>query len=122
MVLVDTSVWVDHFRKFNVVLAQLLKDSEVVVHPFVIGELACGNLKRAGEILNLLRALAHVPRISDEEILVFIEGHQISGRGLGLVDVHLLASCLIDNTGLWTGDKKLQIMAEKLGIGYQPNR
>ena len=114
MTLVDTSVWVDHLRNGNDALSELLLKDEVVRHPMVIGELACGNLKRRKELLSLLHALPTVERVSDDEILFFIEQHRLSGRGLGLVDVHILASCVISRTPLWTLDGRLQQAANDL--------
>ena len=112
--LVDTSVWVDHLRNGNDALAELLLRGEVACHPMVIGELACGNLKRRNEILALLQALPSIERVSDDEILFFIEQHQLYGLGLGLVDIHLLASCAISYTSLWTLDNRLQRAADEL--------
>lgn len=114
MTLVDTSVWVDHLRNGNDALSELLLKDEVVRHPMVIGELACGNLKRRKELLSLLHALPTVERVSDDEILFFMEQHRLSGRGLGLVDVHILASCFISRTPLWTLDGRLQQAANDL--------
>ena len=114
MTLVDTSVWVDHLRNGNDALAELLLRDEVACHPMVIGELACGNLKRRKEILALLQALPTVECVSDDELLFFIGQHRLSGLGLGLVDVHLLASCAISHTSLWTLDSRLQRAADEL--------
>ncbi len=115
MVLVDTSVWVDHLRNGNHDLQDRLLNDQVACHPLVIGELACGNLQRRDELLSLLRALPVVDRVSDEEILFFIERHRLYGQGLGLVDMHLLASCAISHTALWTLDNRLYRTAQKLG-------
>ena len=114
MNLVDTSVWVDHLRNGNDALSELLLKDEVACHPMVIGELACGNLKHRKELLALLHALPTVERVSDDEILFFIEQHRLSGRGLGLVDIHILASCVISQTSLWTLDSRLQQAADNL--------
>ncbi|HBC88634.1 MAG TPA: VapC toxin family PIN domain ribonuclease [Lentisphaeria bacterium] len=116
MVLVDTSVWIDHFRNNNIKLTEILISEEVSCHPFIIGELACGNIKNRKEILSLLKALPTLPKAGDEEILFFIETHNISGKGLGLIDVHLLASCLFKNAALWTLDRKLKETAILCGI------
>lgn len=112
--LVDTSLWIDHLRNGNDALADLLLRDEVACHPMVIGELACGNLKRRNEILALLHALPSIERVSDDEILFFIEQHHLCGLGLGLVDIHLLASCAISYTSLWTLDNRLQRAADEL--------
>ena len=114
MILVDTSVWVDHLRNGNDTLSELLLKDEVACHPLVIGELACGNLKHRKELLSLLHALPTNERVSDDEILFFIEQHRLFGRGLGLVDIHILASCVISQTALWTLDRRLQQAADDL--------
>ena len=115
MTLVDTSVWVDHLRRGNGRLAVLLVAANAACHPMVIGELACGNLKERKQILSLLHALPTLGRVSDDEILFFVEKHELFGRGLGLTDVHLLASCKIANCRLWTLDKRLEKAAAELG-------
>ena len=116
MVLVDTSVWINHFRTPSSKLSDLLEREEVAVHPFVIGELACGNLKDRKSIVSLLHAMPTVARASDDEILFFIETHNIMGRGIGLIDAHLLASCQLSKCALWTVDKRLQAISSDLGI------
>ena len=118
MVLVDTSVWVDHLRKSSQRLRNLLDDAEVAIHPFVIGELACGNLKNRKEILALLHSLPLAPCAEDDEILFFIEKHSLAGRGLGLIDVHLLASSQMGVHRLWTKDKRLSAAAKDLGSEF----
>ena len=120
MVLVDTSVWISHFNKRNSFLAELLSNGMVACHPFIIGELACGRLKNREEIILLMRTLSRVQEVSHEEILQFIEAHQLMGVGIGLIDVHLLASALLTRILLWTYDKKLQTAAGKLAISYVP--
>lgn len=120
MILIDTSVWVDHFRQRNVALAALLRDTQAACHPFVIGELACGNLANRPEIISLLSALPSLTKASDEEVLEFIGRHRLSGRGLGLVDIHLLASCMLDGVPLWSSDKRLVEAAAELGLAYVP--
>jgi len=104
VVLVDTSIWIDHFRKANGTLASLLEAEAVVIHPFVLGELACGNLSNRKEIIALLHALPSASKAEDDEILLFIERHHLMGRGIGLMDVHLLASCALDVRLLLTRD------------------
>jgi len=120
MVLVDTSVWVDHFRSDNASLAGLLNQGLVAVHPFVSGELACGNLRKRGEILSLLQALPQAEKASDEEILFYIEKNSLSGKGLGLIDVHLLASAQLSDLLFWTKDRHLHETAKKLNLAYSP--
>ena len=95
MVLVDTSIWVSYLRAGNSKLEQLLNDAEVACHPFVIGELACGNIKNRIEILSLLNALPKVNLLDNDEVLLFIERNNLIGKGLGLIDIHLLACALL---------------------------
>ena len=114
MVLVDTSVWVSHFRETQKDLVKLLDNSEVACHPFIVGELACGNLKNRGLILSLLHDLPSVSAVEHEEVLAFIDGHKLKGKGLGYVDVHLLASAVLSGISIWTLDKKLERAAESL--------
>jgi hypothetical protein len=114
MILVDTSVWVDHFRRGQAQLIERLNAGDVACHPLVLGELACGNLKRRSEVLSLLDALPIVPSVADEEVLFFIERHRLFGRGLGLIDVHLLASCKLAQLRLWTQDRVLASAAHEL--------
>ena len=116
MVLVDTSVWIDHFRAGEARLARLLEDVELVMHPLVIGELACGNLRNRREILSLLSNLPHVAQVSNDEVLFFIERHRLHGRGLGLVDVHLLACCAVEGVALWSKDVRLMKTAKDLKL------
>lgn len=115
MILVDTSVWVDHLRAGEPALAIVLQQERVLMHPFVLGELACGNLRNRHEILELLARLPAVPTASDAEVLGFIERHALMGRGIGYVDVHLLASVtLAGQTQLWTRDRRLAAIAAAL--------
>lgn len=116
MVLVDTSVWVGHLRQANKELGILLLETEAASHDFVIGELACGRLKKQSEILSLLQALPRMSVVTQDELLFFIEKHSLSGAGIGFVDVHLLASAKLAGVPLWTLDKKLKFVAAKLGI------
>jgi hypothetical protein len=119
MVLVDTAIWVLHLKKGDADLKALLEDGEVLCHPFIIGELACGNLKNRGEILSLLKALPQAKVAGHDEVMEFIEIHSLAGAGLGYVDVHLLASALLSKSTLWTTDRSLSAAAKKLGIGYE---
>ena len=107
MILVDTSVWIDHLRKKDLILSDLLHKEEVCIHPFIIGEIACGNLVNRNEIIILLKALPEVVIAIDEEVLQFIENRRLYGKGLGYIDIHLLASSLLNNISLWTKDKRL---------------
>jgi len=117
MILVDTSVWVSHLRHGDPRLADLLDKGGVLVHPFVIGELACGNLKNRAEILSLLRALPSTAIAEHEESMLFIERNGLMGRGLGYVDVHLLAAAVLSGVRLWTDDKSLLEACTNLGLG-----
>jgi predicted nucleic acid-binding protein len=116
-VLVDTSVWVDHLRRGNRTLATALEELRVWGHPLVIGELACGHLKHRDELLSLLETLPRAPQAEHSEALAFLESHQLMGRGLGWIDVHLLASAKLAGTPLWTLDKPLARAALRLGVG-----
>ena len=118
MVLVDTSVWVTHFREGHRDLEKLLLDGDVASHPFIVGELACGNLKARNEIISLLRSLHMAPVLDSYEFLLFIERHKLMGLGIGFVDVHLLASARMADLSLWTSDRRLRSAAAKLQIAY----
>lgn len=119
MVLVDTSIWISHFRENNLHLKKLLIDESVACHPFVIGELACGNIKNRKEIISLLQALPQAQVAESDEILAFIEHKKLMGVGIGLIDVHLLASALLTNSPIWTADKELRTTASKFNILYK---
>jgi len=120
MILVDTSVWIDYLRVGDDELATLLNSTRVFTHPFVIGELACGNLHNRTEILTLLADLPHVAVATDEEVLFFIEQHSLMGRGVGYIDAHLLASASLTHpTQLWTRDKRLNALSTELELAYQ---
>lgn len=117
MILVDTSVWVDHLRLGNTKLTQLLEGARVVAHPFVIGELALGNLRQRDIILGTMHDLPQTNVATDLEVLHFIHEEAIFGRGIGYVDAHLLASVrLTPGTSLWTRDKRLHDVANQLGL------
>jgi hypothetical protein len=116
--LVDTSIWVDHLRRRSVVLAEELEAERVWIHPFVIGELACGNLRNRSELLHLLGALPQAPVADHAEVLSFIADRRIMGRGLGWVDTHLLASATLAAIPLWTSDKRLSTVARELGLAF----
>ena len=118
MVLVDTSVWVSHLRDGNAGLEKLLNHGEVVCHPFIVGELACGNLQNRHEILIHLQSLPKAISAEDGEVLKFIENHQLMGKGLGYIDVHLIAAAVLTDVPLWTFDKTLDKITKKIGINY----
>lgn len=119
MVLVDTSVWVSHLRQGNSRLTTLLNDGEVMCHPFIVGELACGNLKKRTEILSLLQTLPMSIEAEHEEVLQFIDDKDLMGKGLGYVDIHLIASAVLTGVPIWTFDKKLEQVANRLRIGHK---
>ncbi len=118
MILVDTSIWVDHLRRGDEKLAALLNDGLVLLHSFVIGELALGNLPRRKQVLDSLQDLPSAIEASDKEVLDFINRHALPGLGIGYVDAHLLAAARLNGVRLWTRDKRLREAAIKLGLAY----
>lgn len=116
MILVDTSVWVDHLRWGLPRLATRLQKGEVLIHPWVMGELACGHLRHRRQVLSLLQGLPAAVVASDEEVLLLIERDQLMGRGIGYVDVHLLASARLSRCHLWTQDRRLAAVAGEQGL------
>ena len=116
MTLVDTSVWVDHLREGNARLQALLGAERVLVHPFVIGELACGNLRNRDEVLRLLEALPEVRQADHRETLALVDQQHLAGFALGWIDAHLLASSLLSNARLWTLDRRLARAAAQLKV------
>ena len=119
MILVDTNVWINHFRKTDAELVANLNTGSVACHPFIIGELACGNLKNRGEILELFQSLPSSPTVESDELLTFIESNSLMGKGLGYVDIHLLASAVLAGIALWTNDRKLRRASQDLGISHK---
>jgi hypothetical protein len=119
MVITDTSIWVTHLRHGSRQLEKLLIDADVMCHPFIIGELACGNLKNRNEIISLLQSLPMAPTIEFDEFIFFIERNRLMGIGIGFVDVHLLASAQLTGIPLWTADKRLKSAATKLDLAYK---
>lgn len=119
MILVDTSVWVDHLRSGEARLVAALEQGLVVSHPFVVGELACGNLANRAEVLGLLRDLPAAPVATDAETLAFIDARSLMGRGIGYIDVHLLASATLrDDIRLWTKDRRLAEVAASMQLSF----
>ena len=118
MLLADTSVWVEHFRRGEPTLADRLSEGLVLMHPFVSGELACGSLKMRAAVLSSLQALPAATLASNTEVLQLIEDRRLWGRGLGWVDMHLLASALLSHCGFWTLDKKLGEAVTELGLSH----
>lgn len=117
--MVDTSIWVTHLRRGSQHLEELLLDTQVICHPFIVGELACGNVKNRNDFLSLLQSLPMAPTISLVELLYFIERHELMGLGIGFVDVHLLASAQLLGMPLWTADKTLKSAAIELNVSYR---
>ena len=118
MVLVDTSVWVEHLRSGNIRLENLLNEGQVACHLFIAGELACGNLSNRVEILSLLQALPLADHADHDEVMQFIENYSLMGKGLGYIDMHLMVSASLTQIPIWTFDKKLKEVSSKLGLGY----
>ena len=121
MILVDTTIWVDHLRSGDATLTGLLESNQVVMHPMVIGELACGNLRNRQPLLQLWQSLNTLPQASHNEVLYFLEQHLLMGQGIGYIDVHLLAAVtLAGDARLWTRDKRLATVAARLGKHFAP--
>lgn len=121
MILVDSSVWVDHLRSGDPVLTTLLNAGQVMGHPFVIGEIALGSLSQRGAILAAMHDLPIAMQASDSEVQAFIESQPLFGLGIGYIDAHLLASTRLTPGGsLWTRDKRLHSIASRLGLAATP--
>jgi predicted nucleic acid-binding protein len=119
VILVDTSVWVDHLRAGNPALVALLRDGQVLAHPWVIGEIALGNLANRVEVLGLLGNLSQAAVATDTELRILIVRHRLFGRGVGYVDVQLLAATLLTSGFLlWSRDRRLTAIAAELGIAH----
>lgn len=119
MILVDTSIWIDHLREGIEDLAQLLGQGRVLAHPHVFGELALGNLQNRNIVLGALKELPRVPVATDDEVSQFIEANAVFGRGIGYTDAHLLAAVrLAPGTRIWTRDKRLIAVAAEFGVAY----
>lgn len=116
MILVDSSVWIDHLRHGNEDLRKLLAESHVLCHPFVVGELACGTLKDRQETLALLQALPQAELAETTEVLKLIEDNRLHGKGIGWVDAHLLTAALLSHTLIWTFDRQLESAAKSLRV------
>ena len=118
MILVDTSVWVDHLRRPNSEMIDHLTVSDILIHAFVIGELACGTLPNRS-VLQRLDDLPQIVQATNDEVLSLIESHGFMGRGIGYIDAHLLASVIRDGSAsLWTRDQRLKRIAEEMGIAF----
>ncbi len=121
MILVDTSIWIDHLRTADSPLSSLLLSNSVFTHPWIIGELACGNLANRAEILGLLQSLPKLPAATEGEVLHLIEHRQLMGKGIGYIDAHLIAAAAIHAAHIWTRDKRLKVISDQLGLTYIPS-
>ena len=114
--LVDTAIWIDHLRRGNAALVALLEQAQVSVHPFVIGEVACGSLADRWEVLGSLQELPMVTVVQHEDVMDFVDKEGLMGRGLGWVDMHLLASASVSGERIWTRDRRLHAAASAHGL------
>jgi len=119
MILADTSVWIDHLRTLNPEMQTLLRNKRILMHPFVIGEIACGTLRERTALLASLRDLRQSRLAANEEVFELIERRRLWGRGISWVDAHLLASALLTRCRLWSFDQQLQAAAHFLNIDYR---
>ncbi|MCI0433193.1 MAG: PIN domain-containing protein [Gemmatimonadetes bacterium] len=120
MILADTSVWVAHLRGTERALARSLESGRILMHPFVLGELACGDLRNRREVLALLAQLPASPVATHDEAMLYIERHSLMGRGIGWIDVHLLAATALAGTArLWTADGRLKAVAKDLSLSFE---
>lgn len=117
MILADTSLWVEHLRRGHAGLAALLERGEVLIHPLIVGEIACGSLKNRAELLGLLDSLPKATEATHGEARDLIERHARFSLGLGIADVHLLASARLSRARLWTLDRRLRTVAQRLNVG-----
>ncbi|MEZ5535424.1 MAG: type II toxin-antitoxin system VapC family toxin [Thiolinea sp.] len=123
MILVDTSVWIDHLRSGEPQLMNYLQQGQVVMHKMVLGELACGNLQNRKQLIGLWSALPAAVSASHAEVMLCIEQRKLMGRGIGYVDIHLLASVMLTgSTKLWSRDKRLDKVASELGLSLAEQR
>jgi len=120
--LVDTSVWIDHLRQGDAALIAALDAGQVLMHPFIVGEVACGHLRSRAEVLGLMQSLPKISVARDQEVLYFIDNQALMGRGIGYVDAHLLASVRLSGARLWTRDKRLHTIASELSLAHSETR
>lgn len=122
MILADTSVWIDHLRHTEGALVILLEQNAVLMHPMILGELACGNLRNRASLIGLWQNLPRITTATDEEAMQFLDIHELMGKGIGFIDVHLLCAVALENGAqLWTRDKRLAEIATGLALGYSEN-
>lgn len=119
MILVDSSVWIDHFRNDNKLLSMLLSNGAIVMHEFILGELAIGNFKNRKVILSLLDSIPKLSKLTHDEFIYFLEQNSFYGRGVGFVDIHLLGSTKLAGVKIWTLDKSLLKLTESLNLNYE---
>ena len=119
MILVDTSVWIRHFKSQNASLITLLDENRVAIHDFVIGELACGQLKHREEILSLLKTMPRLDTVPHDDVLFLVKNRKLFSSGIGWVDSHLLASALDTGSKLWSFDKSLQNVAKSCSVQFK---
>jgi predicted nucleic acid-binding protein len=118
--LVDTSVWIEHFRRAQPALVAALERGDAECHDFVLGELACGALPRRDEVLALMRSLPRLPPVTHDEAMALVAARRLWGRGLGWIDINLLAAALVSRAPLWTLDRRLRKVAHDLEIAWEP--
>ncbi len=117
MILADSSVWIDHFRRGNAAFATTLQEGSIVIHPFVIGELACGTLRRRAHVLEDLDRMPRIDEADHKEVMAMLEARRLSGSGIGWTDAHLIASALIARVELWTLDRRLAEAWSRIASG-----
>ena len=120
MTLVDTSVWIDHWRRGNARLVAVLESGRVALHPFVIGELSCGSLPKRATTIRLLEALPQLAVARHTEVMSFVEHERLAASGIGWTDAHLLAAARLSSTPVWTLDRALGRAAKRLGLFNEP--
>lgn len=120
MILIDTSVWIAHFKRANALLAEWLENKQALCHPFIVGELACGDLPSRPSTITLLQTLPEAPLMHYEEVLRLVEHHRLMASGIGWVDAHLLGSALLAGAALSTLDRPLALAARKVGVAVSP--
>lgn len=119
MILPDTVIWIDHIRKKDEQLAKLLRADRVLLHPFVLGEIALGSMTRYDALIDALTTLKPAPAASDEDVRFMIKRHRIMGTGIGYVDAHILASTILTpGASIWTRDKRLYTVAQRIGVAW----
>lgn len=119
MILVDTSIWIDHLRTGDAHLTALLSEMKVAMHPMILGELACGNLQDRQTLMVLWRNLPQLTVVTDAEALYYLDQNRCWGRGIGYIDLHLLAAVALSaQASLWTRDKRLRKTAQQFGLAY----